>query len=485
MSNLETRAANAAWWSTLEILARYGVQFVVMVVLAHLLTPDDFGLIAMLLVFTSIGTLLVDSGFGTALIQRQHTTEDDETTVFIFTTCAGIITAAALMLAAPAIAAFFHQPKLIELTRVMAVVLPFGAFAAVPDALLTMRLDFKARARAEVVASLCSGAVAVALALRSFGVWSLAWQSIVSIGVRGILLWVYSGWRPRGHYRAASFRSLFGFGGYMLLSGVLSAVAIRLQSLMIGKLFDSTALGYYTLAQNTQSAPSSFMGQVLSRVGLPVFSTLAHDREKLVAALRSSLRMAMFLFVPCMVGIAVVARPLIDMLYGARWGHAAPILSVLALGAALWPVHVLNLAAISAQGRSDLFLRLEIIKQVAGIALVLAFAHWGPLAIAWSVLLSGIFSAGLNTYYSERLLGYGWLAQLADQWPTLALSATAATLGWAVLHWNRPGPIAMLTAILVSATAYLLLAALLRNEALRALLSVIRTLRSRQPADSP
>lgn len=485
MSSLEARAANAVWWSTLEILARYGVQFVVMVVLARLLTPDDFGLIAMLLVFTSIGTLLVDSGFGTALIQRQHTTADDETTVFIFTACAGIVTATVLMLAAPTIAVFFNQPKLIELTRVMAVVLPLGAFAAVPDALLTMSLDFKARARAEVVASLCSGAVAVALALRGFGVWSLAWQSIVSIGVRGILLWIYSGWRPRGHYRAASFRSLFGFGGYMLLSGVLSAVAVRLQSLMIGKLFDSSALGYYTLAQNTQSAPSSFMGQVLSRVGLPVFSTLAHDREKLVAALRSSLRMAMFMFVPCMVGIAVVARPLIDMLYGARWGHAAPILSVLALGATLWPVHVLNLAAISAQGRSDLFLRLEVIKQVAGIALVLAFAHWGPLAIAWSVLLSGIFSAGLNTYYSERLLGYGWLAQLADQWPTMALSATAAALGWAVLHWNRPGPIAMLTAILVSGTAYLLLATLSKNESLRALLSVIRTLRSRQSADSP
>lgn len=485
MSNLETRAANAAWWSTLEILARYGVQFVVMVVLARLLTPDDFGLIAMLLVFTSIGTLLVDSGFGTALIQRQHTTADDETTVFIFTTCAGIITAAVLMLAAPNIAAFFNQPKLIELTRVMAFVLPLGAFAAVPDALLTMRLDFKARARAEVVASLCSGAVAVALALRGFGVWSLAWQSIVSIGVRGTLLWIYSGWRPRGHYRTASFRSLFGFGGYMFLAGVLSAAAVRLQSLMIGKLFDSSALGYYTLAQNTQSAPSSFMGQVLSRVGLPVFSTLAKDREKLVVALRSSLRMAMFLFVPCMVGIAVVARPLIDMLYGERWGHAAPILSVLALGAALWPVHVLNLAAISAQGRSDLFLRLEVIKQLTGIVLVLAFAHWGPLAIAWSVLLSGIFSAGLNTYYSERLLGYGWLAQLSDQWPTMALSTTAAALGWAVLHWNRPGPIAMLAAILVSATAYLLLAALSRNESLRALLSVVRALRSRQPADSP
>lgn len=267
----------------------------------------------------------------------------------------------------------------------------------------------------------------------------------------------------------------------MLLSGLLSTVAVRLQSLMIGKLFDPRALGFYTLAQSTQSAPASFMGQVLSRVGLPVFSTIAHDRERLVVALRSSLRMAMFLFVPCMVGIAVVAQPLIELLYGARWVTAAPILSVLALGAALWPVHVLNLAAVSAQGRSDLFFRLEVIKQIANIALVLAFASWGPLAIAWSTLLAGLFSAGLNTHYSERLLDYGWLAQLADQWPTLALSVVAALVGWAVLHWNKAGPIAMLAAIMVSAVTYLLLAILTKNEALRELRSVVRTLRAEQP----
>jgi teichuronic acid exporter len=485
MPSLAARATSAAWWSTLEILARYGVQFLVMVVLARLLTPDDFGLIAMLLVFTSIGTLLVDSGFGAALIQRQHTTADDETTVFIFTIFIGVITAGILVLTAPVIAAFFNQPKLVDLTRVMSVVLPLGAFAAVPDALLTMKLDFKARARAEVVASLSSGTVAVVLALRGLGVWSLAWQGIVSIGVRGILLWIYSGWRPRGRYRGESFRSLFGFGGYMLLSGLLNTVAVRLQSLMIGKLFDSRALGFYTLAQSTQSAPASFMGQVLGRVGLPVFSTIAHDRKKLVAALRSSLRMSMFLFVPCMIGIAVIAQPLIEMLYGARWATAAPILNVLALGAALWPVHVLNLAAISAQGRSDLFFRLEVIKQIASIALVLVFAHWGPLAIAWSVLIAGLFSAGLNTYYSKRLLGYGWFAQLADQWPTLALSAIAALVGWVMLHWNRVGPIVMLIAIVISAATYLLLAILTKNEALRELRSVVRTLSAKQPNADP
>lgn len=463
----------------MEISARYGVQFLVMVILARLLTPDDFGLIAMLLVFTNIGTLLVDSGFGAALIQRRHTTADDETTVFIFTICAGFATAGTLALTAPAIAAFFDQPKLIDLTRVMAVALPLGAFAAVPDALLTMKLDFKARAHAEVIASLCSGAVAVVLALQGFGVWSLAWQGIAAIGVRGLLLWLFSGWRPRGRYRSASFHSLFGFGGYMLLTGLLNIVAVRIQALLIGKLFDARQLGYYTLAQNTQQAPASMINSILNRVGLPVFSALASDRKKLLAALRTSLRMAMFLFVPCMVGIALVAGPLVNLLYGPRWTPAAPVLSILALSAALWPIHVLNLAAIGAQGKSNLLLRVEVVKQLAGIGLIIVCAPWGPIAIAWAVLCSSILSVFINAHYCRKLLGYGAIAQVIDQFATFVLSSVAAIAGWAVLHWTSFGPLTMLSAIATSAAVYLLLAALTGNIALRGLVSIVRTLRAK------
>jgi teichuronic acid exporter len=485
MNILGNRAANATWWSTLEILARYGVQFFVMVLLARLLTPQDFGLIAMLLVFTSIGAVLVDSGFGTALIQRQTPSADDETTVFIFTTGVSIAIAAILMLTAPAIASFFGQPKLVALTRVMALSLPLGAFAAVPDALLTMRLDFKARARAEVIASLCSGVVAIALAWQEFGVWSLAWQGLVAIGIRGLLLWVYSGWRPRGHFRSESFRSLFGFGGYMLLSGLLNTTGMRLQSLVIGKLFDSRALGYYTLAQNTQSAPVTFIGSVLNRVGLPVFSSVAHDRDKLLEALRMSLRMTMFLFVPCMLGIALVAKPLVELLYGARWASAAPILSILAASATLYPVHVLNLATISAQGRSDLFFRLEVIKQLAVIGLILVSSPGGPIAIAWGIFASGIVGAIVNTHYSKKLLGYGVMAQMTDQGATFVLSLPAACAGWAILHWTRPNPISMFGAVVISATIYVVLAVTTKNKALNGLISMVRALHTKKIPNKP
>jgi len=355
--------------------------------------------------------------------------------------------------------------------------LPLGALAAVPDALLTMRLDFRARARAEVIASLCSGIAAIALAWQGFGVWSLAWQGIIAIGVRAVLLWAYSGWRPLGRYRRASFRSLFGFGGYMLLSNLLDVIATRLQSLLIGRLFDSRILGYYTLAQNTQQAPASFMGGILNRVGLPVLSTIAQQPAKLRGALRLSLRAAMFLFVPCMVGIAVVAEPLVSTLYGPRWVPAAPVLSILAISTSLWPMHVLNLAAISAQGRSDLFFKLTVIKTVVGMGLVVVCSPGGPLAIAFGVLVASVFSVVVNVYYSKKMLDFGLLAQFADQRGTIVLSALAALGGWLVLHATRDAG-GMILAILVAIIIYLGGAWISGQKALEDLVSLLRSLRS-------
>ena len=482
MPSLTHRAAHATWWSALEITSRYGVQFAVMVVLARLLTPADFGLIAMLLVFTTVAALLVDSGFGTALVQKQATSADDETTVFLFSTGASVAVAAGLWFAAPAIASFYSQPLLTPLTRLLLFVLPLSALAAVPDALLTQRLDFKARAKAEIIASLCSGVLAVLLAWRGFGVWSLAWQAVSAIGVRALLLWVYSRWRPRGHFSRYAFRSLASFGSYMLMANLLNTISLRLQSLLIGKLFDSRALGYYTLAQNTQLAPAQFMSGVLNRVGLPVFSTVAGRPEKLVSALRLSLRVAIFAFVPCMIGIAVVAKPLIAILYGARWTPAAPLLTILAVSATFWPLHVLNLAAIGAQGRSDLIFRLELLKRVVSIGLIVACSPGGPIAIAWAVLVSGLFAVAINTWYSKKLLGYGVLAQLRDQASTLAITGLAALSGWLVLHWMRAGTPAMVLAIFCAVTVYLGAAAISRNTAFMEILELVRTLRFRDTA---
>jgi O-antigen/teichoic acid export membrane protein len=225
------------------------------------------------------------------------------------------------------------------------------------------------------------------------------------------------------------------------------------------------------------------MSGVLNRVGLPVFSTVAEQPGKLVGALRLSLRVAIFVFVPCMVGIAVVAKPLIAMLYGARWTPAAPLLTVLAISATFWPLHVLNLAAVGAQGRSDLIFRLEVVKRVVSIGLILACSPGGPMAIAWAVLASSLFAVVVNTWYTHRLLDYGVLAQVRDQAGTLLLTALAALAGWLVLHWMQPGAPAMVAAIALAAAVYLGGAFAGRHPALREMLELARALRSaRSPA---
>jgi O-antigen/teichoic acid export membrane protein len=461
-------------WSATEIAARYGVQIVVTIVLARMLAPSDFGLIAMLLVFTNIGAVLTDAGFGTALIQKQQTSADDESTVFWFNLATGVFAAALMWLGSNSIAAFFHQPALSGLTRAISWVLLFGALGAVPDALLTQKLEFRARARAQVISSVTSGGIAIAAALAGYGVWSLVIQALAASGVRSSCLWVFSSWHPRARFSTSSFRRLFGFGGFMLLSGLLNTVSVRLQSLLIGRLFDAGTLGYYSLAQSATQAPTSFIGALLSRVGLPVFANVADDRQRLRNALRTSLNVSIFVFVPCMVGLALVARPLIEQVYGARWGAAAPIASLLALAGALWPIHVLNLTALNAQGHSHRFFYLEVLKNLIIVAATLATARFGTIAVAGGMLTAGLCNAAVNTWYSHRLLGYGALAQLRDQRWTLLLSALSALPAWALLHWTRESLLSVLLAILAAVLVYIGMAMVLRLPAWLQVVSICK-----------
>ena len=472
------RATHASFWSALEIAARYGVQFVVMVVLARLLQPADFGLMAMLMVFIAFAALLTEGGLSSALVQKQKTTSDEEASVFLVNLVVGCMLAFALWMLATSVASFYREPMLVPLLHLSVWVLPLGAMAAVPNAILTQQLDFRTRAMAEFVASLLSGVLALWLAWRGHGVWSLAWQALVGAGLRAMLLWVLSGWRPRGRFDGRAFLGLLRFGGFLLLANVLNLVSVSLQSLLIGRLFDARTLGFYTLAKDTQQAPAQFMTSLLNRVGLPLFSTVAGDSAKLEEALRLSLRLSMFVFVPIMVAVAVVAEPLVMVLYGPTWGPSAPLLSVLALAAALWPLHVLNLAAISARGRSDLVLKLEIIKALISFPLIFFACFFGVQAIAWAVLVSSLVCAGINTRHSYLVLGCGLRAQLDEIRPTLLLTLLAAGSAWLALGMTTKYPVALALSAAVVIVVYVGGAVIFRLQAWRSLIDSLRLLRS-------
>lgn len=480
-SSLTQRAAHAAWWSFLEVGTRYLVQFGLMVTLARLLTPSDFGVMAILLAFTSFTALLVEGGMGSALIQRQTTSANDETSVFWVNLGLGCVLALLLSCLAPSIAGFYAQPALVPLLGVLLWVLPLGALATVPNAVLSQRLDFRRRAIAEVLASMGSAALALWLALQGFGVWSLVWQVIAAALIRACLLWRLSGWRPTGRFDGDAFLRLFRFGGWLLLANALNVVALRLQSLLIGKLFDARTLGVYAMAQDTQQAPAQFMSSLLNRVGLPMFSSVAGQPVKLAGALRLALRLSMFVFAPCMAGIAVVAQPLIMLLYGPQWAEVAPLLAVLALGALFWPLHVLNLAALGALGRPELVLQMEIAKGLISIPLVWVAAFFGVQALAWAVFCTSFVCVLINTWYSQRLIGCGLRSQLLDMMPILLATLLSSAAAWLSLGWTGKPWLDLGVSVSIAAIAYMVVAVAFRMEAWRDMLNFVRTLRAGRP----
>lgn len=472
------RATLAVWWSALEIGTRYGVQFGVTIVLARLLTPADFGLMAMLLVFTTFAALLMEGGLGTALVQRQASTDNEETSVFLINLTVGCVLASVLSLLAPAIGRLYAQPSLASLLQALAWLLPLGAVANVPNALLTQRLDFRKRAGVELVASVGSGGLALWLAWRGHGVWSLAWQALTGAALRAALLWWLSGWWPRGNFDRAAFAGLFRFGGYLLLANALSVGALRLQSLMLGRLFDARTLGMYVMAQDTQQAPTQLASALLNRVGLPMFASVKDEPLKLAGALRLSLRLSMFIFVPCMVGLSIVSAPLVHLLYGPQWSEAAPLLALLALAAVCWPLHVLNLAALGALGRSDLIFKLELAKAAVTIPSIVVASPFGALAVAGAAVTANLVSVWINTRHSHHLLDCGLRVQLRDLRPILLLTITATAPAWLILTMFDHSPWALLPAIASAIGAYTVTAVALRVQAWQDLLDFLHTLRS-------
>lgn len=456
----------ATRWGGLEIGIRYTFQFGVMIVLARLVDPAAFGVAAMVMVFTALGTVFVDSGTGMALIQRQHTTADEETSTFAINLAISFVACAALIAFAKPIASFYGRPELVNLCFAMSLVFPLNGLAVVPDALLTQRLRFELRTRVELGSSVLAGLIAVGAASIGWGVWALALQAIASIASRMVLLYLVSGWLPRGRFRSADARSVTSFGGYMLAAGLIDTAYTRLQSVLIGRLFSAGDLGHYTLAQNTQQAPASFASAILNRLGLPLLSAVKADLVEARRTLRTALRLSLFAFVPAMSVIAVLAVPIVRVVYGVRWTPAGELLAILALGAIPWPAHVLNLVGMNSQGHPRLVFRVEVIKKVVAVALLLVAAPFGLTAIAWSTVMTSLISFALNAYFVGRILEYGIAQQSADL-AMAAVPALGAASAAALCRFTLgEGPGSVVAGLLVSGMATIAIGIAIRHPAI-------------------
>ncbi|MGR8929525.1 MAG: lipopolysaccharide biosynthesis protein [Gammaproteobacteria bacterium] len=427
---IKRKSVTAILWSGAEIFLRQAIQLGVSVILARLLTPDEFGTVALLYLFSGLAAVFIDGGFSAALIQRNEVTPEDESTVFWFNLGMGVLFSLGLWLLAPWIADFYEQPILTPLMVVVALTVFCNALSSIQSALLSKKLDFKTPMKIGVAASIISGTAAIILALHGYGVWALVIQALIASVVRSLLLWMMNDWRPQMVFSIVSARRLFRFGSYLMLSGLLDIAYNRIYTLLIGKFYGVRELGFYSRADNTKQLPADLLSNVLSRVALPIFSVVNQDKDKLRSGTRHALRGMMMVNVPAMLGLIVAAKSVVLVLFGAQWLPCVPILQVLCLAGLLWPLHVINLTVLKALGLSHLFLRLEVIKKVIGIALLVGSVPYGPIGIAYSQVVFGVLAFFVNAYYTKKLLNYGVLKQTLELLPIIFVSLVMAAAIW-------------------------------------------------------
>lgn len=411
---LKDKTVKGVAWSGIDQVAQYGVSFLVSIVLARLLSPDDYGLIGITSIFTSVCNTLINAGFTTALIRKKDAVEDDYNTVFIVNLGMSIFLYVVIFLCAPLIANFFDRQELISLVRVSSVGMIIGALAIVQQTKLTKRIDFKSQTKITIVASVASGVIGIILAFIGFGVWALVVQVLASQVIRTVLLWMVNKWIPKLHFSHSSFKELFGFGWKMMASSLLDSIWKELYQVVVGKFYSPATLGQYTRAKQIAALPSSNLTTVIQRVTYPVLSNIQDDKERLIAAYRKIIKNTMFVTAIGMLFLGAISEPFLFCLIGPKWNEAAMYLPFICISMSLYPLHAINLNMLQVQGRSDLFLGLEIVKKVIGLLPLYVCFAFGVMQMLYVNIITGIICYFLNSHFPGKLLGYSSWSQLKD-----------------------------------------------------------------------
>lgn len=428
--SLKDKTVRGTFWSGIDNVMQYGVTFIVSIVLARLLTPDDYGLIGIITIFTAVCTALINGGFTTALIRKKDATDDDYNTAFIVNLSVSVLLYVVIYLCSPFIADFFHREELVSLTQASSLGMIIGALGLVQQTRLTKRIDFKTQTKMTIVASVASGVIGIVMALMGFGVWSLVVQSLASQGLRTILLWVANRWVPQLHFSSDSFHELFGFGWKMMVSSLLDTVWKELYQVVVGKFYSPATLGQYTRSKHFSTLFSSNLTTVVQRVSYPVLSSIQDDKSRMVSAYRRIIRFTMFITAISMLFLGAISEPLLYCLIGPKWHDAAVYLPLICLTGSTYPLHAINLNMLQVQGRSDLFLGLEVLKKIIGIGPLAVCIFYGILPMLYTTILTSIIAYFLNSYYSGKLIGYSSWMQIKDFAPSYGVGFLIALSVW-------------------------------------------------------
>lgn len=432
VDSLKNTAIKGTIWSGIDSIANQGITFIVGLVLARLLTPEDYGLIGIITIFISVFNSIVDSGFSNALIRKVDAGDKDYNTVFVSNMAVSVVLCLTLYLCSPIIADFFARPQLTALLKAMSCIVIINAFAIIQRTILVKRIDFKTQTKVSLISSITSGAIGISMALYGFGVWALVGQQISRQLLNTVFLWVFAKWYPKLQFSIQSFKELFGFGWKLLVSGLIDTTWKQIYQVVIGKCYSPATLGQYTRAEQFSSLCSSNLTTIIQRVSYPVLSSIQDDKAKLKAGYKHIIKITMLVTFSLTLGMAGSAESMIRVLIGAQWLEAVPYLQIICFSMMLYPLHALNLNMLQVQGRSDLFLRLEIIKKFIAVGPILLGIF---INIYWMLIgsvFTGLASYYLNAYYSGPALGYSIREQIVDILPSFMIAFTMAATVYAM-----------------------------------------------------
>ncbi len=442
--SLKQKTISGLTWSFIDSFVGQGITFIVGIILARILSPREFGLVGMLTIFIAISQSFINSGFSTALIRKQDCTQTDYSTVFYFNIVVGIFFYILLFVFANTISTFFHEPVLKDLIRVLGLVLIINSFTLIQSTLLTKRIDFKLQAKISIVSSLVSGIISIHMAYTGWGVWSLVALTLLRYTISSLLLWYWNKWKPALIFSIASFKELFSFGSKLLISGLINTLYRNIYYVIIGKYFTATDLGYYTRAEQFQSLPSANLQGIIGRVSYPVLSSIQNDATRLKEAYKKIIRSTMLVTFVLMLGMVAIAKPMIFTLIGAKWEPCVIYLQMLCFVGMLYPLHAINLNMLNVQGRSDLFLKLEIIKTILAVPVIIVAVFFGIKAMIIGMIFLSIIAYYLNSYWSGRLINYSWRDQIKDILPSFMIAAVMSAIVFIEGMFFRLPPLPML-----------------------------------------
>lgn len=451
-----------------------GVQFVVQIILARLLLPEDYGIVALIVVFISISQIFVQSGLGTALVQRKDVTDEDFSSVFYLTLVVSLILYCILFIGAPFISAFYGQPLITPVLRVLGLTLFFGSINTIQHAVIARNFLFRKLFVSSLGAVLFSGAVGIAMAYASFGVWALVSQQLTSSIVLCIIMWFSVKWRPKLQFSLTRVKELFSFGWKILASGLIDTIYTNLSSLVIGKLYPARILGFYTRGREFPNVLASTLNSSIQTVIFTAYSKNQDNRPVVKQIMRRALVTSAFLIFPAMAGLAVVAEPMVELLLTEKWLMAVPFLQIFCVVYAMWPIQSINLQAINALGRSDIFLKLEILKKIVGVFILAISIPFGIYAIALGMIIVGIISIIINTFPNKILLDYSLTEQWRDILPALILSTIMSGAAYCVMFLDMSALVTIILQIIVGVSVYLGLSWLLDIESLTYLTNTMK-----------